>query len=71
MNEAILLKALLGKTHRASAEQLVATEYDRKSICLDCGQEITSYWNDDPDRLTGWTAWDSKADRKTCKADKK
>jgi len=71
MNEATLLRALLGKTHRASAELLVSNGDTRKSVCLDCGQDVSSYWQDDEDRLSGWTAWDSTADRKTCKADKK
>ena len=66
MNEATLLKALLGLTpHKAT--EVGGDEYQRTSTCSVCGQAITSYWNDDPDKITGWTAWSSTADKKNCK----
>jgi hypothetical protein len=70
MNEATLLKALLGLTPHKAGE-VTSNDYERKSNCLSCGQDITSYWQDDEDRLSGWTAWSSTADKKNCKEGKK
>ena len=55
----MLLTKLGFSTHTALAGSIVADDWDRQATCSKCGLDISSYWNDDPDRLTGWTAWKS------------
>ena len=58
INQTKLVSILTGsKAHRPNAETLVSDDYDRSAVCVDCGQDLTSYYNDDSDRLIGWTAW--------------
>ena len=58
INQNKLVAILTGnKAHRPNADTLVSNDYDRSAVCLDCNQELSSYYNDDPDRLSGWTAW--------------
>ena len=61
MNEQTLLTKLGFSTHSAVADSVVVDEqaYDRYATCSKCGLDISSYWMDDPDRLTGWSAWKS------------
>lgn len=59
MNEQILLTKLGFSTHMADPASLVSDDWERSATCSKCGLDISSYWNDDPDRLTGWTAWKS------------
>ena len=59
MNEQILLTKMGFATHSAIVETIVSDEWDRYATCSKCGLDISSYWMDDPDRLTGWSSWKS------------
>ena len=57
MNEQTLKKLLGFSTHEAIKSSIVSDEYDRYATCSNCELDITSYWVEDPDRLSGWSAW--------------
>ena len=59
MNEQTLKKLLGFSTHEAIKSSIVSDEYDRYATCSNCELDITSYWVEDPDRLSGWSAWKS------------
>ena len=57
MNEQTLLKKLGFSAHSPIGESIQGDDYNLDATCKKCGLDITSYYNDDPDRLSGWTAW--------------
>jgi hypothetical protein len=58
INQNKLVSILTGnKAHRPNTDTLVSDGDFRSATCLDCNQTLSSYYNDDSDRLTGWTAW--------------
>ena len=68
MNEQTLLTKMGFATHKAIASTVeVDTNSDtRKGVCVNCNQEISAFWLDDEDRLTGWSSWKSLTGS-TCK----
>jgi len=59
MNEQTLLTKLGFSTHSAIPTSIVSDEWDRYATCAKCGLDISAFWLDDPDRLSGWSAWKS------------
>ena len=58
INQTQFVALLTGtKAHCPNVDTIVSDSYDRSAVCVDCNQELSSYYNDDPDRLSGWTAW--------------
>lgn len=59
MNEQTLLTKLGFSTHQADPASIVSDDWDRTATCSKCGLDISAFWLDDPDRLSGWSAWKS------------
>lgn len=61
MNENILLKRMGFATHKAVMASVIYQygNTERTAKCSHCKESLTSYWIDDEDRLTGWSAWKS------------
>jgi hypothetical protein len=59
MNEQTLLTKLGFSTHSAIPNSIISDEWDRYATCAKCGLDISAFWLDDPDRLSGWSAWKS------------
>ena len=57
MNEQTLLTKLGFSTHSAIPASIVSDEWDRHATCAKCGLDISAYWIDDEDRLSGWSSW--------------
>lgn len=64
INENSLLTKMGLATHKVDPTSIISNEWDREATCLGCGSQLTSMWLDDPDRLTGWSAWKSKSGSK-------
>ena len=57
MNEQTLLTRMGFSTHRPIADSILSENNDRFATCEKCGLDISSYWVDDEDRLSGWSSW--------------
>jgi len=66
INETTILKALGFMAHSPNGESISGNDTDLSASCKNCGKTITSYYNEDTDRLSGWTAW--RASNGSCKA---
>jgi len=57
MNEQTLLTKLGFSTHKADLASIVSDEWERFATCEKCGLDISAFWVDDEDRLSGWSSW--------------
>jgi hypothetical protein len=66
MNEQTLLTKLGFSTHKATADSITITDWERFATCSKCGLDISAFWVEDEDRLSGWSTW--KATSGLCQA---
>ena len=61
LSENGIRKVLGFKVHNAGSNEIMTDSQvtERTSTCHRCGQEISSWFNDDEDRY-GWSAWKAK-----------
>lgn len=60
--KSFIAKAIGAKLH-APLINSVVSDYSktyRVAVCAVCELEITSWWDDDPDQIVGWTPWKAK-----------
>jgi hypothetical protein len=59
-----LLKILGAKLHTPIQDSILTDEQvmNRSAVCYECGEEITSFYDEDEDRR-GWREWSGKSGR--------